>query len=225
MACIARSLEQPTAIYGITPMINGTAGSRHPSRRSSSPWPRPPLATASATGPFSLFLPLHRGPSRGAHRLELGSGHGRVKKPSLRQTRLLPPPLLLLLASVVRRSSSPVFLRCPPPIPRFDAYHRFQRLPSSPATIKCTIRTKRKRASDSTRCAAFKPLYNFIFPGRTVVAPRPKKSYLLHLFRGRREGRYRIVSSNRIAIARKGIDEISVSFSLFSIEGRGVRGV
>ena len=70
MACIARSLEQPTAIYGITPMINGTAGWRHPSRRSF-PWPRSPLATASTS------LALERGAPSARHRT---AGATRCKK-------------------------------------------------------------------------------------------------------------------------------------------------
>lgn len=41
MACIARSSEQQRAIYGITPMINGMVGSRHPSTLFSTRPPSP----------------------------------------------------------------------------------------------------------------------------------------------------------------------------------------
>lgn len=119
MACIARSLEQPTAIYGITPMINGTAGSRHPSRRSSSPWPRPPLATASATGPsLSLSLSTEE-PSRGPS-ARTRFGPRPCKKalatlnpsPTSSPSSSLPPP-----SPVARRHRPPFFFHAPFPTP------------------------------------------------------------------------------------------------------------
>lgn len=54
MACIARSFEQQRAIYGITPMINGTTGSGHPSTLFStlSPLPAPLLFSAYSSLSF-----------------------------------------------------------------------------------------------------------------------------------------------------------------------------
>lgn len=56
MACIARSFEQQRAIYGITPMINGTTGSGHPSTLFStlSPLPAPPPLLFSAYSSLSF---------------------------------------------------------------------------------------------------------------------------------------------------------------------------
>lgn len=59
LACIARSSEQQRAIYGITPMINGTAGSRHPSTLFSTLLSTPlPLRSFLFSFSFSFFLPL-----------------------------------------------------------------------------------------------------------------------------------------------------------------------
>lgn len=54
MACIARSFEQQRAIYGITPMINGTTGSGHPSTLFSNPVPPPASLLFSAYSSFSF---------------------------------------------------------------------------------------------------------------------------------------------------------------------------